>query len=382
MERIAVVGKVDEMGMGMEMNSLPVFMLSNAPINKTQATNISSQATQEGYQNLYTPLTIYESPLYDLSVNPFSARNATATSTDTHLPHLATGQMSINDLLSIAPVDLNAPTDDKPFFYNFDLGIPQTLSVLLAGEIVLCIIATILYVAARRRDEFTSKDGGRLKIKAKFSGFKWYIFASLGFGFMVIEIALVQKFILFLGEPTLAISVSLFSLLLAGGIGSLFSKKWLNGKQINAFKVSLLIAILTISYIFLLPLIFNAALSSSTLIRFIISFAFISPLGFLMGIPFPTTLGYIKQEFENDATWMWCINGAFSVLAGVFALVIAMALGFNAVLLMGAITYAAVFIIGRRHELKSQALKAKLKVPQAPKAKRTWQKGKPIYRRL
>ena len=58
MQRIAVIGKVDEMGMGMEMNALPVFVLSNAPINKAQAAKISSKAIEEGYQNLYTPLTI------------------------------------------------------------------------------------------------------------------------------------------------------------------------------------------------------------------------------------------------------------------------------------------------------------------------------------
>jgi hypothetical protein len=193
---------------------------------------------------------------------------------------------------------------------------------------------------------------------------------------MVIEVALIQKFILFLGEPTSAIAVSLFSLLLAGGIGSLFSKKWVNGKQINAFKVSLIIAILTISYIFVLPLIFNAALSYSTLVRFIISFAFISPLGFLMGIPFPTALGYIKQESENDVAWMWCINGAFSVFAGVFALVVAMAFGFNAVLLLGALTYAGLFFVGRRHERNLIVGTIKWINPQVPKFKATGQKGK------
>jgi hypothetical protein len=55
-----------------------------------------------------------------------------------------------------------------------------------------------------------------------------------------------------------------------------------------------------------------------------------------MGIPFPTALGYIKNEYENDAVWLWCINGAFSVLAGVVALAVAMMYGFNAVLGLGA----------------------------------------------
>jgi MFS family permease len=165
-------------------------------------------------------------------------------------------------------------------------------------------------------------------------------------------------------------------LLLAGGIGSFLSRKWFNEKQYNAFKVSLIIAILTIIYIFALPSIFNSTLSYSSSIRFVISFAFISPLGFLMGIPFPTILGYIKQEFENDAAWMWCINGAFSVLAGVLALVIAMIYGFNAVLLLGALTYAILFLIGRRHELSSKEAKIKGINSQAPKFRRITQKRK------
>ena len=194
--------------------------------------------------------------------------------------------MTINDLLSGVTVNLNAPTDDKPFFYNFDLGIPSTLALLLAGAISLCIVVSILYVAVRRKDKLILESGAKTKSQTKFSGYKWYIFASLGLGFMLIEVALIQKFILFLGEPTLAITVSLFSLLLAGGIGSLFSKKWVNGKQINAFKVSLIIAILTVSYIFLLPLIFNAALIYSPLIRFVISFALICATRLPDGHPF------------------------------------------------------------------------------------------------
>jgi hypothetical protein len=354
MERIAVVGSSNMM----DMSSLPVFMLSKTAITQAEATAMSSKASEEGFENLYTPLTLYT--------------GLTSVSTDTHLPHIATGEMSINDLVSIAPVNLNAPTDDSPFFYNFDLGVPSMLVPLLAGAIVLSIVVSVLYAAARRCEQVTLKNGSKVKFKSKFSGFKWYIFASLGFGFMLIEIALIQKFILFLGEPTLAIAVSLFSLLLAGGIGSFFSRKWFNGKQYNAFKISLIIAVVTIVYIFALPFIFNATLSYSASIRFVISFAFISPLGFLMGIPFPTALGYIKQEFENDAAWMWCINGAFSVLAGVFALVVAMTFGFNAVLLLGALTYAGLFVIGRRHELNSRVSKVKWVNTKTPKLKRTY----------
>lgn len=356
MDRIAVIGKEATMNHESADHSIrPVFVLKKTRITDSQAKLMDDEAIQIGFDVLFSPVI--------------------TTSTDVHLPHIAWDEMSINELISIAPVNLNAPTDDSPFFYNFEIGVPDTLLLLLVGAILLCIVTSILYVAARRRDEVMFRNGTKIKVKSKFSGFKWYSFASLGFGFMLIEVALIQKFILFLGEPTSAIAVSLFSLLLAGGTGSLFSKKWLRDKQYNAFKISLIIAILTIAYIFILPIVFNVTLSYLTSVRFIISFVFISPLGFLMGIPFPTILGYIKQESENDTAWMWCINGAFSVLAGIIALVIAMTLGFNAVLTLGALIYAGFFLIGRRHEKIIKLNKIKRINLQTSKPK-TWQKGK------
>src|SRR4030065_1712373 len=171
---------------------------------------------------------------------------------------------------------------------------------------------------------------------------------------MLIEVALIQKFILFLGEPTSAIAASLFSLLIAGGLGSLFSRKWSDDKRHYAFKASLVIAVMAIVYIFALPPMLNAALSYSAQIRFLFAFALIFPLGFLMGIPFPALLGYIKRESENDAAWMWAINGAFSFIAGSLALVIAMYFGFNAVLLAGALLYLGIFFASKIRNRNSE----------------------------
>lgn len=353
MQRIAVVGSDNHM----DHSALPIFILKKTPITSGQASAINTLAADKGFTTLYTP---------------------SGVSTDSVLKGLARSQISVNDLISQAAFNMKPATDDNPFFYNFDLGIPSTLIYLLSGAITLSIVVSILYAAARRREKVTFQNGKHIKLRSKFSTFRWYIFASLGLGFMLIEVALIQKFILYLGEPTLAIAASLFSLLLAGGLGSFFSRKWSNGKQINAFKISLIIAAIVITYVFTMPVIFNATLSYSAWIRFIVSFMLISPLGFLMGIPFPIVLGYIKQEYENDSAWMWCINGAFSVLAGVLALVIAMTYGFNAVLWLGALTYAGVFLIGRRHEENAKVGKIKWINPQAPKFKTTWQKGKRI----
>lgn len=355
--RIAVVGSESS------HNALPIFMLKKTPFTSEQTSIINTVAPSIGLNTFFVPRD------FSRSIDPYMAG-------------IASGRLPINTLATITQSNLDPPTDDDPFFYKFNLGLPDTIILMLAFAVLLCIMSSLIYIIARRKNKFATISDSRVKYKAKFSMFKLYCFASLGFGFMAIEVALIQKFILFLGEPTSAISFSLFSLLLTGGIGSLFSRKWLNGKQLNAFKVSLILAILTVSYIFILPLIFNITLSFPTAIRFLTSFVIISPLGFLMGIPFPTVLGYIKHEHENDVVWLWCINGAFSVLGGVVALVIAMTNGFNAVLLVGASSYIALFVIGRRHELRLQAaLKAKMDQPRMPKFKRTWRNGKPIDKR-
>ncbi|HLN44975.1 MAG TPA: hypothetical protein VK209_04650 [Candidatus Sulfotelmatobacter sp.] len=134
MDRIAVIGKEATMNHESADHSIrPVFVLKKTPITDSQAKLMDDEATQIGFDVLFSP--------------------AITTSTDVHLPHIAWGEMSINELISIAPVNLNAPTDDSPFFYNFEIGVPDTLLLLLVGAILLCIVTSILYVAARRRDE-------------------------------------------------------------------------------------------------------------------------------------------------------------------------------------------------------------------------------------
>ncbi len=352
MKRIAVIGST-----GHEHSALPVFMLKKTAINETQAAFISVKADEAGFATLYTPLTLYS--------------NVDETSIDPILASLAKGGEISNDaLFAQAPYNIEAPTDDKPFFYNFQIGVPSTLIVLLAGTIGLGITVSIFYVAGRRREEVIFTQGTRTLLKSKFSSFKWYCFASLGFGFMLIEVALNQKFVLFLGEPTLAIAVSLFSLLIAAGLGSIFSRRWSKNKQYKAFSVSLAIAAIAIAYMFILTPILNSALSYSTPLRFLTAFMLILPIGFLMGIPFPTLLSYIKQEAENDTAWLWCINGAFSVVAGSLAIVVAMTYGFNAVLLLGAITYAALFFMGRMHEQNNRVGQIKWVNPHTRQYKR------------
>jgi hypothetical protein len=337
MQQIAVIGIADQHGQS--HNVLPVFMLKKTPITQAQALLINTKSQEIGVSTLFIS-------------------NYSDSTSDPILMALSQEQISMDKLIDEIPFNMKAPTDDKPFFYNFKIGIPPTLSTIMYVTAGLTAVASLFYFIARRQQEIIFTDGTKKTLKSKFSFFKWHSFASLGLGFMLIEIAIIQQFMLYLGEPTIAIATSLFSLLLAGGLGSIFSNKWRYGNQHNAFKVCLIIAVLSIAYIFILPALFNATLNLSLILRFSLAFMFIFPLGFLMGIPFPTFLQSSKHESENDAAWMWCINGTFSMLAGVLAIVIAMTYGFSIVLILGAVIYGGIFIAGKKNKPKNKNVKA------------------------
>lgn len=335
MRRVVVVG-----GQG-HHSGFPVFMLKKTPFTDKQTTLMAEKAKELGFMPSYIPY-----------VN--------SDSFDSALRDLASGKVSIDQLISLAPFDIAPPSDDNPFFYKFEKGIPETLSQLLNGTIILSTIVSGLYLRVyfktwkeQRRLLKTWKRHRQLTWKKKsfsrasgLSLFKPYYFASLGLGFMLIEIPLIQKFVLFLGHPTLAIAAVLFSLLLASGLGSFYSRKWKNSQLHEVFGVALFIGIAVFLYLLIVPSVFSMFLSYNSLIRFFISFALIFPLGFLMGIPFPTGLKIGRKEFREDAAWMWVINGAFSVLGSVLALVVAMSFNFNTALLMGALTYIGIFLVG------------------------------------
>ena len=52
-------------------------------------------------------------------------------------------------------------------------------------------------------------------------------FLFIGAGYILIEVALIQKFVLFLGHPIYALTVVIFSLLVSSGLGSYFSRDWI-----------------------------------------------------------------------------------------------------------------------------------------------------------
>jgi hypothetical protein len=176
-------------------------------------------------------------------------------------------------------------------------------------------------------------------------------FIAVGLGYILVEIAFIQRFVLFLGHPTYALTVVIFLMLLSSGLGSLASRKWL-GSKLSASIPLILIIVAILIYVFVLPALLNAFVGLSLIVKLLISGTLLVPLGFAMGMPFPTGLRALASitapEFpanenseakQSAVEWAWAMNAASSVLGSVLAMVIAIQFGLNVTLACGAVAY-------------------------------------------
>lgn len=179
-----------------------------------------------------------------------------------------------------------------------------------------------------------------------------FYFIAVGLGYILVEIAFIQRFVLFLGHPTYALTVVVFLLLLSSGAGSLVSRQWL-GRSQSARLPLILIAATLLLYVFILPPTLNLLVGLPFVAKLLVSAALLVPLGFAMGMPFPTGLralagrvpGGEGQASENAVEWAWAMNAASSVMGSVLAMVIAIQYGLNITLACGAVAYFSALLL-------------------------------------
>jgi hypothetical protein len=159
-------------------------------------------------------------------------------------------------------------------------------------------------------------------------------FALLGLGFLFVEIPLLQRFILYLGQPAYAFAAVTSTLLVAAGIGSGYLSPKLSLRLVLP-----LITLLVITYPFLLPPLFDATLKFPFAGRVVITAVALFPLGILLGIPFPGGLRLVAQESAGLIPWIWAVNGCASVISAVLAAMLALTWGFSVVLWSAALAY-------------------------------------------
>jgi len=175
-------------------------------------------------------------------------------------------------------------------------------------------------------------------------------FSALGLGFILIEIVFIQLFKKLIGYPTHTFVVVICSLLISAGIGSALSKRFaklVRGRMVFIFGTIIIYGILFA--LFYEPF-FYAALGMSLAIRILVATVFIVPLGFFLGMPFP--LGILGLSDKNDRAipWAWAINGFFTVVGGLLAILMSVAMNFSFVLYCAFIVYGIALAVSRPYK--------------------------------
>lgn len=176
-----------------------------------------------------------------------------------------------------------------------------------------------------------------------------FYFVAIGLGYILVEVAFIQRFVLFLGHPTYALTVVIFVMLLSSGAGSVVSRRCLT----NAATVWVALAAIIVAlafYVGVLPQLLEHFVGAAFVSKLAISGCLLAPLGFAMGMPFPTGLRALAEvrARSNSIEWAWAMNAASSVLGSVLAIVIAIEFGLNATLACGAAAYAAALLLSTK----------------------------------
>jgi predicted membrane-bound spermidine synthase len=158
-------------------------------------------------------------------------------------------------------------------------------------------------------------------------------------GFILIELALLQKLILLMGNPTMTFALLLFTLLISSGAGSLLSARIAKNNMKNLVFIIGGIAGLGILYFLFLPLIIYSTIAEPIEAKAAVSIAILAPIGFLMGMPLPTGMRLLKVHRPDYIPWMWAVNGAFSVLGAVLAIALGIMYGSSLAMILGILIY-------------------------------------------
>ena len=256
----------------------------------------------------------------------------------------ATGE-GLGEIEQRWPFRLDAPTDDRPFFFNLlslsklaavaagpnqDSQVTVLRSLLgllatVAGLSLICIVAPLALAGPAMKP---SRGDGPVVV----------YFAAIGLGFMFVELALIQRLSMFLGHPAYGIGVALFCLLLAGGAGSYLAGGWRRLASIPGSRVLAALSALVALEALTLSGVLALAQSEAMPARLAVSMLLLAPIGVLMGMAFPLGVR-ATAGVRQILPWLWGINGAASVLASVTVAVVSLELGISANLWLGACCY-------------------------------------------
>ena len=312
-------------------SGLGTMILKRTPITPEEQARLEAVCMSSGFTPEVTPTSAADNPLARyLDAGPYS------------------------ELVASAPEDLRPPTDDRPFFFYFkragDLIRPTGLMndpglwiMISLGSVTLLAFAFViapLVIHWRRREA-----GSATKGQGAVLGY----FGLVGLAFMIVEIALLQRFTLFLGHPSYSLVVILFALLLSTSAGAYLSSKF----PIPRLGKIMLIAGATLAVFSLigglvLPSVLHSLIGASLPVRAVLTVLMVAPSGLAMGVMVPSIVRILSEANSPLVPWGWGVNGATSVIGTVIATVIAIYGGFTLTFLVGAVGYLGAGFLGAR----------------------------------
>jgi hypothetical protein len=268
-----------------------------------------------------------------------------------------------NEFVAQYPYNIAPVTDDAPFFF-FTLRTGQVLKGILAGtgrgmdwriNLGTVVLGMLLVISLVAVGAFLVLPLALYAPARAAGGARLLYFVAVGLGYILVEIAFIQRFVLFLGHPTYALTVVIFLLLLASGAGSVLARRWL-GDPLRVRLPLALIVLALVAYVFLLPRLLGGLVGLAFVLKLGLSAAVLAPLGLAMGMPFPSGLralaASVGEGGENTIEWAWAMNAAASVLGSVLAMVIAIHYGLAVTLACGAGAYVvATLLVGTLRSL-------------------------------
>ncbi len=310
-------------------------LIAREPFSTTDVERIRSAAAEGGFEIVYLPGAQIPSAFAQFLLAPD--------------PKEFYRQYRYN----VAPV-----TDDQPFFFYTvqprdlaalfmdrrgpaaDVKINMALPTMLA-VFVISVAATLLTLLL---PPLVLK--ARMPTGPGISRFLGY-FVCLGAGYVLVQMSMIQKLVLLLGHPTYALTVVIFSMLVASGAGSYWSRRLVAGSERRLQNVLWVIAVLLGALAFLAPMAIHASGQLPLFARLAVAVLLIAPPAFFMGVPFPCGLSFLEQWRPAAVRWAWSLNAAASVLGSAGAIFCAIYLGLRNTTLAGAALYlVAVWSLG------------------------------------
>jgi hypothetical protein len=325
------------------------LLIKNGQFTNKELSSVQKFCDERGFDMAYTPgLKPEQVNQYNILSNPVFYQAATALLNE-----------KPDDFMRQYKFNVYPATDDQPYFYQFfrwstfeeifhkrnkgGMALVEwgyiTLLITLAIASLISVMLIILPLWYYQRQQIVKNSS--VKRRDVF-----YYFFAIGLAFLFIEIALMQKFILFLHQPIYAISITLTAFLIFAGVGSYLSgiiSRTQSNAKILLYAISGVI-VLSMCYLLSLDTIFTMLVSLPVGIKMLIAIILIAPLAICMGMPFPLALTSLAEHAKYYIPWAWGINGFASVISAVLATLLAIHFGFSTVILLAILLYGSVIL--------------------------------------